>query len=46
MDITSKESRSTYLTPSMRIVYAKVEFSFLASNLEPIGGGEDPDIDW
>ena len=30
----------------MRIVDLSIEQSFLQSNLEPIGGGEDPDIDW
>lgn len=35
-----------YVSPSMRIVDLSIEQSFLQSNLEPIGGGEDPDIDW
>ena len=35
-----------YVTPSVRIVDLKWDQSFLASNLEPIDGGDDPDIDW
>lgn len=35
-----------YVVPSMRIVDLKQDQSFLASNLEPIDGGDDPDIDW
>jgi hypothetical protein len=35
-----------YVTPSVRIVVLKLDQSFLASNLEPIDGGDDPDIDW
>ena len=35
-----------YVTPSIRIVDLKWDQSFLASNLEPIDGGDDPDIDW
>ena len=35
-----------YSTPSVRIVELKQDQSFLASNLEPIDGGDDPDIDW
>ena len=35
-----------YTAPSMRIVDLKLDQSFLASNLEPIDGGDDPDIDW
>ena len=38
--------REGYVAPSMRIVDLKLDQSFLASNLEPIGGGDDPDIDW
>ena len=34
-----------YVAPSLRIIETKQEYSFLASNLEPIDGG-DPDIDW
>ena len=35
-----------YVTPSFRVVPLTTEISFLASNLEPISGGDDPDIDW
>lgn len=30
----------------MRFIDTHLETSFLASNLEPIDGGDDPDIDW
>lgn len=43
---TSYESRKDYHTPSLRIIDTTLEASFLQSNLEPIGGGDDPDIDW
>lgn len=35
-----------YLIPFSRIIETEQESSFLASNLEPIEGGDDPDIDW
>ena len=35
-----------YVSPSVRVVEAQLELSFLVSNLEPIDGGDDPDIDW
>ena len=35
-----------YTSPTLRIITTNLEMSFLASNLEPIDGGEDPDIDW
>ena len=38
--------KETYKTPSLRIIDTTLETSFLQSNLEPIGGGDDPDIDW
>ena len=41
-----RETRDAYLTPSLRIIATRQELSFLASNLEPIDGGDDPDIDW
>ncbi len=41
-----KETRDAYQVPSLRIIETKQELSFLASNLEPIDGGDDPDIDW
>ena len=40
------ESVGTYIAPSLRVVDTKQELPFLTSNLEPIGGGDDPDIDW
>ena len=40
------EPLGSYTTPSVRVVETQQELSFLASNLEPIGGGDDPDIDW
>lgn len=39
-------SLERYVSPSVRVVETKQEFSFLASNLEPIDGGDDPEIDW
>ena len=35
-----------YLPPFLRVIDTNLETSFLQSNLEPIGGGDDPDIDW
>lgn len=35
-----------YTAPSVRIVNLKLDQFFLESNLEPIDGGDDPDIDW
>jgi hypothetical protein len=36
-----------YVAPSLRVTEIKQECAFLASsNLEPIEGGDDPDIDW
>ncbi len=35
-----------YQAPALRLVDMNLEISFLESNLEPIGGGDDPDIDW
>ena len=40
------EPLRVYVSPSMRVVETQQELSFLASNLEPIDGGDDPDIDW
>jgi len=45
MDII-RETRSAYQAPSIRIITTNLEASFLQSNLEPIDGGDDPDIDW
>ena len=41
-----EEIRDAYQAPSLRIITTNLEISFLQSNLEPIGGGDDPDIDW
>lgn len=35
-----------YVVPFCRIVFLDFEYGFLQSNLEPIDGGDDPDIDW
>jgi hypothetical protein len=43
---TPNESRKNYQIPSLRFIETNLEMSFLQSNLEPIGGGDDPDIDW
>ena len=40
------QSGPDYETPSLRLIDTNLETTFLASNLEPIGGGDDPDIDW
>ena len=41
-----RETRNAYHAPFLRIIDTNLETSFLQSNLEPIGGGDDPDIDW
>ena len=43
---TPNESRSDYQAPSLRLINTILETSFLQSNLEPIEGGDDPEIDW
>lgn len=40
------QRKKDYAVPSLRLVEAAFDTSFLASNLEPIGGGGDPEIDW
>ena len=35
-----------YHVPFLRLIDINLEISFLQSNLEPIGGGDDPDIEW
>ena len=36
-----------YVAPSLRVIEIKQECAFLdSSNLEPIEGGDDPEIDW
>ena len=40
-------SRGGYERPALRVLETKLELSFLeSSNLEPIDGGDDPEIDW
>ena len=47
MNSTNKFTpKEVYTAPSLRIIDANLETSFLQSNLEPIGGGDNPDIDW
>jgi len=41
-----REQEKTYVSPATRIIPITTEYPFLQSNLEPIGGGDDPDIDW
>lgn len=41
-----RETRDAYQAPALRIISTNLEISFLQSNLEPIGGGDDPEIDW
>ena len=41
-----KSRQEDYQTPSLRLIDTNLETTFLASNLEPIGGGDDSDIDW
>ena len=38
--------REEYNPPFIRITELELETAFLQSNLEPIDGGDDPDIDW
>lgn len=40
------KTKNAYCTPVVRDIRFCQERSFLASNLEPIDGGDDPDIDW
>ena len=40
------EGEQPYMSPSFRVVALTTDLSFLKSNLEPIDGGDDPDIDW
>ena len=43
--IFSNEEKD-YVSPAIRTMPVMTEFSFLQSNLEPIDGGDDPEIDW
>ena len=45
-DTASQNSLRFYAAPLVRVVEMRQEFSFLASNLEPIDGGDNPDIEW
>lgn len=36
----------TYVAPALREKALLYESDFLESNTEPIGGGDDPDIQW
>ena len=38
--------KKEYSPPYIQIVQITTEIIFLQSNLEPIGGEDDPDIDW
>jgi hypothetical protein len=42
----SDTMKKDYSVPCLRLLVFQSEISFLASNLEPIEGGGDPDIDW
>ena len=46
MNNMPNEARKEYQAPALRFVETALESSFLQSNLEPIGGGNDPDNDW
>lgn len=42
----TRQPKENYIAPLMRTVDLKTDQSFLQSNLEPIDGGDNPDIDW
>ena len=44
--ISNERLKLFYSSPLLRIIETTLEATFLASNLEPISGGDDPDIDW
>ena len=46
MKHTEHASSGGYVSPAARVVETLQELSFLASDLEPISGWDDPDIDW
>jgi hypothetical protein len=46
MEKKFKSFPEEYQAPAIRVVYSRIEISFMASNLEPIDGGDSPDIDW
>ena len=45
LDITEVVKKH-YVSPTLHFIEPSMELSFLQSNLEPIDGGDDPDIDW
>ena len=45
-ETTSQNSLRFYAAPLVRVVEMRQESSFLASNLEPIDGGDNPEIEW
>lgn len=46
MNTNESIQKKEYAEPRLRVISATLETSFLQSNLEPIDGGDDPDIDW
>ena len=38
--------KALYSTPFLSVFTINLKLILLQSNLEPIGGGDDPDIDW
>lgn len=46
MKNNEKTAPEAYVAPFMRVVEMSADISFLASNLEPIDGGDDSYIDW
>lgn len=44
--ITTKVVKNRYVSPAQRYVELSMDQSFLQSNLEPIDGGDNPEIDW
>ena len=46
MTYNCPDSPEGYLSPSLRLIDLTLETAFLASNTEPIDGGDDPVIDW
>ena len=46
MNTNESTQKKEYAEPRLRVISATMETSFLQSNLEPIDGGNDPDIDW
>ena len=44
--ITTKVVKSRYVSPAQRYIELSMDLPFLQFNLEPIGGGDDPDTPW